>query len=59
MKKFMGNLTGKVKGFVLNHSTLVAAVTFAFVIMDCNSTCCFLEHQPELPKGCEKLKKYV
>ncbi len=55
MKKLVGNI----KGFILRHSTLVAAVTFAFVIMDCNSTCCFLEHQPELPKGCEKFKKYV
>ncbi len=59
MKKVIKKITKSTKEFALKHGTLVTAVTFALVLMDCNSTCCFLEHQPELPKGCDSLKKYV
>lgn len=61
--KFMSKNFKKIvnfsKGFVLKHSNLIAAIAFAVVIMDCNSTCCYLLGQPELPKGSEEFKKYA
>ena len=58
MQKHFKKILGTVKTFALKHSNLIAAITFVVVVMDCNSTCCYLLGQPELPEGCSKFKKY-
>ncbi len=58
MQKNFKKLLGTIKDCALRHSNIIAAITFAVVIMDCNSTCCYLLGQPELPESCNKFKKY-
>ena len=59
MRKKIEKVVELGKGFVLKHSNLVAMAAFAVVVMDCNSTCCYLLGQPELPKGSEEFRKYA
>lgn len=37
---------------------IVAALALAVTTMNVNSTCIFIVHQPKLPKGAEKLRKF-
>lgn len=37
---------------------IVASLALAVTTMNVNSTCIFVVHQPKLPKGAEKLRKF-
>ncbi|MGO1369244.1 MAG: cyclic lactone autoinducer peptide [Senegalia sp. (in: firmicutes)] len=41
----------------LKISTLLAGFAFLMTLMNVNSTCLVMMHQPKLPEGSEKLRK--
>ncbi len=58
MQKIFKKMLETIKGLALKHSNIIATITFAIVVMDCNSTCCYVLGQPELPESCNKFKRY-
>ena len=46
------------KKLVLKFGGLVASLALMVTTFNANVTCMFLVHQPKLPKGAEKLRKY-
>lgn len=59
MQKKFKKVTETIKEFALRHSNIIAAITFAIVVMDCNSNCAYVIGQPKLPEECNKFKKYA
>lgn len=45
------------KKVILKFSGIIASLALMVTSMNVNSTCIYLSHQPELPKGAEKLRK--
>lgn len=46
------------KKIFLSFGRLVASFSFIVTLLNTNTTCLFLAHQPKLPQGAEKLSKY-
>ena len=46
------------KKMILKLSGVVASLALVITSANVNSACMFLVHQPELPKGAEKLRKF-
>jgi cyclic lactone autoinducer peptide len=47
-----------VKKIIMKISGLVASLALMVTIANVNSSCMFVMHQPKLPKGAEKLRKF-
>lgn len=45
------------KKMIFKFSGVIASLALMVTSMNVNSTCMLLIHQPELPKGAEKLRK--
>lgn len=45
------------KKYLYKIGTMVATMALAVTVADVNSACTFIVHQPEMPKGAEKLSK--
>ena len=45
------------KKVVLRFGGILASLALMVTSMNVNTTCMYLAHQPELPKGAEKLRK--
>ncbi len=45
------------KKTIFRISKMVASLALVITAINVNSTCMYLIHQPELPKGAEKLSK--
>jgi cyclic lactone autoinducer peptide len=46
------------KKITLGMSRIVSCLALMVTVMNVNSACFFLMHQPELPKGSDSLRKY-
>ena len=46
------------KKFMEKHGKIVADIALKVVKSNVNSACMFVAHQPKLPEGAEKLRKY-
>ncbi|WP_303864845.1 cyclic lactone autoinducer peptide [Alkalibaculum bacchi] len=46
------------KKIIMKISGLVASLALMVTIANVNSSCMFVMHQPKLPKGAEKLRKF-
>ncbi|MGN9165752.1 cyclic lactone autoinducer peptide [Tissierellaceae bacterium HCP3S3_D8] len=46
------------KKMILKLSGVVASLALVVTFVNVNTACMFLAHQPELPKGAEKLRKF-
>jgi AgrD protein len=44
--------------FIAKFGGLVAALAIMVTAVSANRVCMFIMHQPELPKGAEKLRKF-
>lgn len=58
MKYGLNKIVDLGKDFILRHSKIILVLTFAMIIIDCNSTCSYLLGQPELPDNCKEFRKY-
>ncbi|MSU01478.1 cyclic lactone autoinducer peptide [Tissierella sp. DSM 105185] len=45
------------KKVILRFGGVLASLALMVTSMNVNTTCMYLAHQPELPKGAEKLRK--
>ena len=54
--KIIGGI--QMKKMILKLSGVVASLALVVTFVNANSVCMFLAHQPELPKGAEKLRKF-
>ncbi len=43
---------------ILKFGSAIAGVALMITALNVNSTCYFLIHQPKLPKGAEKLRRF-
>ncbi|WMJ77722.1 MULTISPECIES: cyclic lactone autoinducer peptide [unclassified Sedimentibacter] len=43
---------------VLKFGSVIASFALMITALNVNSTCYFLIHQPKLPKGAEKLRRF-
>ncbi|MEW8973712.1 MAG: cyclic lactone autoinducer peptide [Tissierellaceae bacterium] len=46
------------KRIILKFSGVMASLALVVTFVNVNSACMFLAHQPEMPKGAEKLRKF-
>ncbi|MDW5300055.1 MAG: cyclic lactone autoinducer peptide [Sedimentibacter sp.] len=46
------------KKLVLKFGSAIASLALMITALNVNSTCYFLIHQPKLPKGAEKLRRF-
>ena len=46
------------KKMILKLSGIAASLALVITSANVNTACMFLAHQPELPKGAEKLRKF-
>lgn len=51
----MKNWTNK---FLVKFGSTVAALALMVTACNVNTACCWISHQPEMPQGAEKLKKF-
>jgi hypothetical protein len=58
-KNIIFKVVNAVKDLSLKKGSLISAVLLAIIAVDCNSTCCFVMHQPELPKECNEFRKFI
>lgn len=46
------------KKFIFKFSGMIAALALMITTANANVTCAFVMHQPKLPEGAEKLRKF-
>lgn len=46
------------KGFMLKYGGTIASFALVVTALNVNSACMFAGHQPKLPEGSEKLRKF-
>lgn len=46
------------KKALMKFSGVIASLALMVTVMNANTTCIWLIHQPKLPKGAEKLRKF-
>lgn len=46
------------KGFAIKISGLLASLALLITTYNANVACIFLVHQPQMPKGAQKLRKF-
>lgn len=46
------------KRIAMKFSGIIASLALMVTIMNVNSACIFLVHQPKLPEGAQKLRKF-
>lgn len=58
LKKIKERQEATVKKFIMKFSGVIASLALMVTIANANSSCMFVMHQPKLPKGAEKLRKF-
>lgn len=41
-----------------NAASIMACLAMGFCVMSANARCCFVFHQPEIPDGLKKFKRF-
>jgi len=50
-------MKNKISLFMLKFGGLIASVAYVVTVMNVNSACGFIDHQPKLPASASKLSK--
>lgn len=46
------------KSFMLKYGGAIASCALVVTALNVNTACCFVSHQPKLPEGSDKLRKF-
>jgi len=46
------------KNITIKFGEMIASLALIVTVLNVNSTCCFFVHQPKLPNGIEKIRKF-